>query len=306
MVANSLSKHWCFTLNNPVDGDEQRLRDFAGGDLCRYMVYGREVGDRGTPHLQGFLSLHNRKRFTQLRGYLGERFHIERAVGTPRQAASYCKKDGDFVEIGDEPPQRGARTDFDEFRAWIEENYTTPGACPSERDVAVAFPSLFLRYRRNLLDLSRMLCPQPILETGVLNEWQRELEVRLNEDPDDRTVNFYVDADGGKGKSWFCRWMLAFHGDKTQVLGVGKRDDLAHAIDVTKSIFLFNVPRGGMEFLQYGILEHLKDRMIFSPKYTSSMKLICSKCHVVVFCNEAPDMEKMSQDRYAIIELDEI
>jgi hypothetical protein len=84
------------------------------------------------------------------------------------------------------------------------------------------------------------------------------------------------------------------------LLAPGKRDDLAHAIDVSKSVFLFNVPRGSMEFLQYGVLEQLKDRVIFSPKYESTTKVILQKTHVVVFCNEEPDLTKMSADRYVI------
>jgi len=120
---------------------------------------------------------------------------------------------------------------------------------------------------------------------------------------DDRTVVFYVDKEGGKGKSFFIRWMFTKYPTKVQMLGVGKRDDFAFVIDKSKSIFLINVPRGGMEFLQYTILEQLKDRTIYSPKYQGEMKVLSSKCHVAVFCNEAPDMEKMSIDRYKVVEI---
>jgi hypothetical protein len=112
---------------------------------------------------------------------------------------------------------------------------------------------------------------------------------------------FYVDDEGGKGKSWFQAWYLTKNPEKTQVLSAGKRDDIAHTIDKTKSVFFFNIPRGGMEYLQYPILEQLKDRMVFSPKYNSTMKFLTAVPHVVVFCNEHPDMNKMSLDRYIII-----
>jgi hypothetical protein len=74
-------------------------------------------------------------------------------------------------------------------------------------------------------------------------------------------------------------------------------------VDVGKKVYLFNVPRGSMEFLNYGFLEMLKDRMILSPKYESCMKLLEYTPHVVVFANEHPDMSKMSADRYNITEL---
>jgi len=74
-------------------------------------------------------------------------------------------------------------------------------------------------------------------------------------------------------------------------------------VDVRSRIFLVNVPRGQMEYLNYGVLEMLKDRMVLSPKYESSMKILLNCPHVIVFCNEDPDMSKMSADRYVIHEL---
>lgn len=111
---------------------------------------------------------------------------------------------------------------------------------------------------------------------------------------------FYVDPEGGKGKSWFQAWYLTKHPETTQVLSGGKRDDIAHSIDQSKSVFFFNIPRGGMEFLQYTILEQLKDQMVFSPKYNSQMKFLSKTPHVLVFCNEQPDLNKMTEDRYTI------
>jgi len=53
-----------------------------------------------------------------------------------------------------------------------------------------------------------------------------------------------------------------------------------------------------MEYLQYSFLESVKDGMIFSPKYDSTTKFMEQKCHVVVMCNELPDISKLSRDRY--------
>ena len=73
---------------------------------------------------------------------------------------------------------------------------------------------------------------------------------------------------------------------------------MAYALDPTRSIFFINVARGGMQFLQYRILEGLKDRMVFSEKYESVMKILLKPTHVIVFSNEMPDRTKMSEDRY--------
>ena len=63
------------------------------------------------------------------------------------------------------------------------------------------------------------------------------------------------------------------------------------------------MPRGEIEFLQYSILESLKDQMIISTKYQGRTKILRKVPHVVVFTNEHPDMTKLSIDRYKIIQL---
>jgi hypothetical protein len=92
--------------------------------------------------------------------------------------------------------------------------------------------------------------------------------------------------------------MISKRPDECQLLKVGKEADMCYAIDESKTIFLIDVPRSKMEFLQYSVLEQLKDRMVFSTKYNSRMKILRSTPHVVVFCNEAPDKSKLSRDRF--------
>ena len=92
--------------------------------------------------------------------------------------------------------------------------------------------------------------------------------------------------------------------DDCQRLSIGKRDDIAHALDTSKKIFLFDIPREQLQFLQYPVLESIKDQMVFSPKYESICKTLPTPVHVVVFTNEEPDFSKMTDDRYNVIRLD--
>lgn len=288
----SQSKHWCFTINNPTPEDEARLQALA----TTYLVYGREVGAAGTPHLQGYVAFPDRKRFGQVRTYLGGQAHVERCRGTPAQAATYCKKDGDFFERG-EPPVASPPAKFADVTEFALATHARLGRPPNEREVAAEFPHHYIRYPRALHRYCELVCPPPQLQLGAPNDWQQRLLSDLTDEPDDRSIVFVVDEAGGKGKTWFQRFLLTTYPEKTQVLSAGKRDDVAHAIDSSKSIFLFNVPRGGMQFLQYTILEQIKDKMVFSPKYNSTTKMI-PEAHVCVFCNEYPDMNKMTHDRY--------
>lgn len=300
------STKWCFTINNYAESDLQHIRDLGGGldrNGLLYLVVGREQGsDNGTPHLQGFAIFNSNQRLRRVKSLIGERGHYETARGSKVQAAEYCKKDGSFDEFGDlgKPIGRPRQPTVADFCDWVR---TTPSLGVTDQSCAANFPALWLQYGGRLLSLSVHLSLHQQLETRPLRGWQLDLESELTMAADDRTVVFYVDKEGGKGKSFFIRWMYTSHQDKVQMLGVGKRDDLAFVIDKSKSIFLLNVPRGGMEFLQYTILEQLKDRTVYSPKYQGEMKVLQSKCHVVVFCNEHPDMDKMSTDRYKIVEL---
>jgi len=89
------SRNWCFTLNNPIE--EPSIPDIA-----RYLVFGREKGESGTPHLQGFICYHNPVYFSRVQKFIPQA-HWEVAKGSFEQASAYCKKDGDFVEFGDPP-----------------------------------------------------------------------------------------------------------------------------------------------------------------------------------------------------------
>lgn len=97
----SRAKNWVFTLNNYTDNDQQRLRDLASSDDVAYLVFGREVGESGTPHLQGYVEFRSRKRLSQLRALVSDRAHYEVRRGTGVEADEYCKKDEDFETFGE-------------------------------------------------------------------------------------------------------------------------------------------------------------------------------------------------------------
>lgn len=293
----SYAKRWVFTLNNYTDAEIAHISHNV--DEYEYLVYGKEVGATGTPHLQGFVVFKQRKRLTQLKLLLGNRCHFELARGSNPQASTYCKKDGDYTEYGDPDVAgqagngSGKRTDFDRLREWIAEQ----DSAPTHFEVASLFPSLWGRYRNACIDFIQLFSVKPQLVAGELREWQQELNQLVDTEPNDRTVEFIIDIEGNKGKSWLTRFWFSYRTD-IQRLSVGKRDDLAYAVDTSKRIFIFDIPRGQLEYMQYSILEQIKDQMIFSPKYESSAKVIPHLCHVIVFTNEEPDVTKMTIDRF--------
>lgn len=84
------AKRWCFTWNNyPVNWFETIEKSFDGSNW----IVGKEVGANGTPHLQGYIELKKRARWTEFN--LPKSIHWERARGTKVANINYCVKDGD-------------------------------------------------------------------------------------------------------------------------------------------------------------------------------------------------------------------
>jgi len=92
-------RNYCFTLNNHTSEDEEVVRAWEG---VKYLVAGREVApSTGTPHLQGFVVFTNARTLGGLKK-LDSRIHWEAAV-TVDQAIEYCKKEGNYFEVGTAP-----------------------------------------------------------------------------------------------------------------------------------------------------------------------------------------------------------
>lgn len=134
-------KYWCFTINNYTEEEVERLRTVSG--QTSYMVFGREVGDNGTAHLQGYVEFGNRVRLLQLKRLLLERGHYERRRGTSLEASDYCKKDGDYEEFGElSQVIAGQRTDLIEIKDKIKSGV-------KEVDIADEYFGDWVRYNKS-------------------------------------------------------------------------------------------------------------------------------------------------------------
>jgi len=60
---------------------------------------GDEIGDNGTPHVQGFIIMNVRTERSSM-SRMFPRAYLAVMKGNSQQAADYCKKEGDFTEIG--------------------------------------------------------------------------------------------------------------------------------------------------------------------------------------------------------------
>lgn len=106
-------RNWFFTWNNYDEQSIEYFREYFETGKAVYIVIGKEVGESGTPHLQGCIFLKNAISMRGLRKIFGSGLHWE---VTRREKASidYCKKDGDYVEFGEYNNAPGKRNDLEE------------------------------------------------------------------------------------------------------------------------------------------------------------------------------------------------
>lgn len=128
-------KSWLYTLNNWTDVEFCSVKNWE----CNYHVVGCEVGEKGTPHLQGCITFSKPCRIKSLKK-LNERIHWE-AVNNIDMARNYCTK-GKDVFIRDNRKQ-GERSDL-----ILLANKLSSGITVTE--VAKEFPSDFIRYHRGI------------------------------------------------------------------------------------------------------------------------------------------------------------
>jgi len=160
--------YWCFTLNNYTSDEYDSIRERAV-QHCSYAIIGRETGENGTPHLQGYLRLKEGCSFTHLKSLvLNERCHIEKARGAAGVNRRYCSKDGDYWEHG-KCPGREDRKSRDELVREFNK------ACSEQhiegiREFADKYPGQFGFFGHVLVRNWGMLQP-PIDRPGIHVTW---------------------------------------------------------------------------------------------------------------------------------------
>lgn len=132
MVESRPSKSWCYTLNNWTPEDLQRFKDFE----FSYQVIGKEVGENGTPHLQGFITWKRAYRLSQLKK-LVPRAHWE--AGKTSDAQNYCMKE-DYEIIDNR--QQGNRSDIDEAIEAMKEG--------GLKRLRMEHPKTYIRYHQGM------------------------------------------------------------------------------------------------------------------------------------------------------------
>lgn len=137
--------------------------------------------------------------------------------------------------------------------------------------------------------------------------WQLQLENLLQEEPDDRTIWWISDLIGATGKSKFVKkmsWLhdscfLAYARTENLLYVVTQKISTAYLVDLTRA-----KPRDIAGDDLYSALEQIKNGMVLSTKFIPKT-VYFDPPHVIVFANQPPKVDRMSQDRWKVIRMDQ-
>nr|WAE42321.1 MAG: replication associated protein [Cressdnaviricota sp.] len=99
LSSRTRSRRWCYTLNNYTVEEFDTLTHTFSKE--KYSILGKEIGESGTPHLQGYVEFKNARTLNSLKK-INSRIHWEKAKGTKLDNIAYCSKDGIVTEKKEE------------------------------------------------------------------------------------------------------------------------------------------------------------------------------------------------------------
>lgn len=142
------------------------------------------------------------------------------------------------------------------------------------------------------------------LESFTPRDWQVDLWKMLMEEPDDRTIIWVHDEVGKGGKSLFAKWLCEKYNDIITVTMTKSADILTVVEDYYKT-FIIDIPRCfDKKYTPYNAMEQIKNGFVTEGKLKKTARTVSfAPPHVVVLCNELPDMSKLSKDRWKIISI---
>lgn len=201
------SRKWTFTTNNPPPDEEKYLEGIvqdpetgicpgAVQSVIGFLIFGRETGDSGNYHLQGYLETTKKISFSTLKK-LFPRSHLEKAK-YEEYAYNYCKKEGNWVEFGVRQMAQGKRSDLLAVQEALIAGATEMDLWTDHFAPMVRYNNSFRAYRLLLLGQQERAAPTVSLlwgktGTGKTREvWEREEVANLWNWGGDRWFDGYI------------------------------------------------------------------------------------------------------------------
>lgn len=143
----------------------------------------------------------------------------------------------------------------------------------------------------------------------VWRPWQQQIIDIMETEPNSRTINWFWESNGNTGKSFLAKYLYLKYG---AIIADGKKDNVFNQVKIYLEghprmdikLVILDIPRYNLGYENYGVLEKLKDGLIYSGKYEGGV-CVFNAPHVVVFANQPPDETRFSEDRWNIVCIDQ-
>jgi len=175
-VRKHVARNFCFTLNN-----YEKVTDESSGvtrvaqvewlrQRCTYIVWGKEVGESGTPHLQGYAECKTPIKFDTFVKHCHD-VNVEKRMGPAKAASDYCKKGeqshDEWKALNVNGPNYGLNADvFEEGMCSNQGKRNDIETCTDMinegkrmREVAEDNPQAFVKFHRGLQAYKTLMTP---------------------------------------------------------------------------------------------------------------------------------------------------
>ena len=144
-------RRFVFTLNNYTQKEYEDIIQLK----CRWLIVAKEIGEHGTPHLQGACVIGRQVAFSTIKKWPGfARCHVEQMHGTPEDSLRYCsKQDRDAFQSGT-IPSPGKRTDLMDVVDKMREGKTVRDLVLEEE---TKYSTAVIKYYKGLMVLQSLL-----------------------------------------------------------------------------------------------------------------------------------------------------
>jgi len=120
---------WLFTHNNYTLESLKDIKEKLSSNSSKYYIFGFEVGESGTPHLQGYVEFSKKIRPMSFFAYS---CHWTKAKGSRLQNFNYCSKGGHYIINGVEVKPIKI---IDKLYPWQEKIYKIISKEPDDRTI---------------------------------------------------------------------------------------------------------------------------------------------------------------------------
>jgi len=136
-----------------------------------------------------------------------------------------------------------------------------------------------------------------------LRAWQRHVIDRIEEPVHQRHILWYVDSEGGAGKSTLCRYLLEQR-DAVWWCPIGKREDVAYQLiqrakGRAPKLIICELENKKVKDICWEVIEMAKNGMVSAAKYQGGF-YAGQRPHIIIFSNEDIIGNPFTKDRLRV------